>query len=153
MVSNTPQLHFTPRKDPVPVVQLAGWAPGPVWTGGKSCPHRNLTLDHPAHKIPYIWQCSIRMLAQCYMFVSVLMIVEVNLFRTKMPVKATSAWPRKRCFSLCICLFSPLDSAEKFMSIIVSSLVSQQTHHVILILSLFLFLCLHLKRNEIKLRL
>ena len=26
---------FTPGKDPVPIVQEAGWAPGPVWTGGK----------------------------------------------------------------------------------------------------------------------
>jgi hypothetical protein len=25
--------HFTPGKDPVPIVQEAGWAPGPVWTG------------------------------------------------------------------------------------------------------------------------
>ena len=25
--------RFTPRKDPVPIVQEAGWAPGPVWTG------------------------------------------------------------------------------------------------------------------------
>jgi len=24
---------FTPGKDPVPIVQEAGWAPGPVWTG------------------------------------------------------------------------------------------------------------------------
>ena len=24
---------FTPRKDPVPIVEEAGWAPGPVWTG------------------------------------------------------------------------------------------------------------------------
>jgi len=24
----------TPRKDPVPIVQEAGWAPGLVWTGG-----------------------------------------------------------------------------------------------------------------------
>jgi hypothetical protein len=23
-----------PGKDPVPIVQEAGWAPGPVWTGG-----------------------------------------------------------------------------------------------------------------------
>jgi len=28
--------HFTPGKDPVPVLQEAGWAPGPVWTGGKT---------------------------------------------------------------------------------------------------------------------
>jgi len=25
-----------PGKDPVPIVQEAGWAPGPVWTDGKS---------------------------------------------------------------------------------------------------------------------
>ena len=24
-----------PREDPVPIVQEAGWAPGPVWTGRK----------------------------------------------------------------------------------------------------------------------
>ena len=28
-----PQLLFTPRKDLVPIVQEAGWAPGLVWTG------------------------------------------------------------------------------------------------------------------------
>jgi hypothetical protein len=27
-----PQLLSTLEKDPVPVVQEAGWAPGPVWT-------------------------------------------------------------------------------------------------------------------------
>jgi len=26
-----PRPHFTPGKDPVPIVQEAGWAPGPVW--------------------------------------------------------------------------------------------------------------------------
>ena len=31
MVSSTPRLHFTPGKDPVPIVQEAGWDPGPVW--------------------------------------------------------------------------------------------------------------------------
>jgi hypothetical protein len=28
-------------KDPVPILQEAGWAPGQVWTGGKSRPHRD----------------------------------------------------------------------------------------------------------------
>jgi len=27
---------LTPRKDPVPTVQEAGWAPGPVWTGAEN---------------------------------------------------------------------------------------------------------------------
>jgi hypothetical protein len=48
VVSNRPRLHFTPRKDPVPILQEAGWAPRPVWTGGKSCPHRNSIPDRPA---------------------------------------------------------------------------------------------------------
>jgi len=34
VVSSTPRPHFTPGKDPVPIVQEAGWAAGPVWTGG-----------------------------------------------------------------------------------------------------------------------
>ena len=38
-----------PRKDPVPILQEAGWAPGSVWTGGKSHHHRDLILDRPAH--------------------------------------------------------------------------------------------------------
>jgi hypothetical protein len=27
---------FTPGKDPVPIVQEAAWAPGPVWTGAEN---------------------------------------------------------------------------------------------------------------------
>jgi len=38
-----------PGRDPVPILQEAGWAPGPVWTGGKSRPHRDSILDRPAH--------------------------------------------------------------------------------------------------------
>ena len=34
-VSVTPQPLFIPGKDPVPIVQEAGWAPGPVWTGAE----------------------------------------------------------------------------------------------------------------------
>jgi len=36
-------------KDPVPILQEAGWAPGPVWTGGKSRPHRDSIPDRPAY--------------------------------------------------------------------------------------------------------
>ena len=49
VVSSTPQLHFTPGKDPVPILQEAGWAPRSVWTGRKSHPHRDLIPDHPVH--------------------------------------------------------------------------------------------------------
>jgi len=45
VVSSTPRPHFTPGKDPVPILQEAGWAPGPVWKSGKSRPHRGSILD------------------------------------------------------------------------------------------------------------
>jgi len=48
VVSSRPRPHFTPGKDPVPIVQEAGWAPGPVRTGGKSRPHRDPIPDRPA---------------------------------------------------------------------------------------------------------
>jgi len=38
VVSSTLRPHFTPGKEPVPIVQKAGWDPGPVWMGGKSRP-------------------------------------------------------------------------------------------------------------------
>ena len=47
MVSSTLRLHFTPGKDPVSILQEAGWASGPVWTGGKSRPHRDSIPDRP----------------------------------------------------------------------------------------------------------
>jgi hypothetical protein len=39
-----------PRKDPVPIVQDARWAPGPVWTCVKNlAPTGIQPPDHPAH--------------------------------------------------------------------------------------------------------
>jgi len=38
----------TPGKEPVPVLREAGWASGPVWTGGKSRLHRDSIPDRPA---------------------------------------------------------------------------------------------------------
>jgi hypothetical protein len=55
VVSRTPWLQFTPGKDPVPILQEAGWAPGPVWMGGKSRPHRDPIPDRPAHSQSLYW--------------------------------------------------------------------------------------------------
>jgi hypothetical protein len=45
----TPRPFFTPGKDPVPIVQEAGWAPGPVWTGAKNlAPAGIWSPDRPA---------------------------------------------------------------------------------------------------------
>ena len=38
MVSSTTRPHFTPGKDPIPILQEAGWAPGPVWKGENLVP-------------------------------------------------------------------------------------------------------------------
>ena len=51
MVSSTPWQHFTPGKDPVPILQEAACAPGPVWTGGKSRLHRDSIPDRPARSL------------------------------------------------------------------------------------------------------
>ena len=60
VVSSTPRPHFTPGKDKVPILQEAGWAPRPVWTGGKSRPHRDSIPDRPArsqslYRLSYIY--------------------------------------------------------------------------------------------------
>ena len=43
-----PGPQFTPGKDSVPILQKAGWAPGLVWTGGKSRLHPDSIPDRPA---------------------------------------------------------------------------------------------------------
>jgi len=55
VVSSTPQPHFTPRKDPVPISQEAGWTPGPVWTGRKSRPHQDAIADRTARSQLLYW--------------------------------------------------------------------------------------------------
>ena len=57
-VVSTPRPYFTPGKDPVSTLQEGGWAPGPVWTGGKPLPHRDSIPDRPArsqslHRMSY----------------------------------------------------------------------------------------------------
>ena len=48
-VSVTPRPLFTSGKDPVPIVQEAGWAPGPVWTGAENlAPTVIRSPDRPA---------------------------------------------------------------------------------------------------------
>ena len=42
-----PGRTLPPGKDPVPIEQEAGWAPGPLWPGGISRPHRDSIPDLP----------------------------------------------------------------------------------------------------------
>ena len=47
---------FTPGKDTVPIVQEAGWAPGPVWTGAENlAPTRIRSPDRPARSQSLYW--------------------------------------------------------------------------------------------------
>jgi len=55
VVSSTPRPHFTPGKDPVPILQETGWVPGPVWKGGKSGPHWDSIPDRPARIQSLFW--------------------------------------------------------------------------------------------------
>ena len=49
MDSSTPRPLFTPRKDPVPIVQEAGWVAGPVWTGAENFASTGIRIaDLPA---------------------------------------------------------------------------------------------------------
>ena len=43
-----PGRTLPPGKDPVPIVQEAGWAPGPIWTGGKT----RLTGNRSPDRLP-----------------------------------------------------------------------------------------------------
>jgi len=68
VVSSTPRPYFTPEKDPVPIVQEAGWAPGPVWRGGKSRPRRDSIPDRPAHSQSL---CRLSYPAHLYIYIKV----------------------------------------------------------------------------------
>jgi hypothetical protein len=52
--------RFTLGKDPVPIVQEAGWAPGPVWTCAKNlAPTGIRSPDRPA-RIQSLYRMSYR---------------------------------------------------------------------------------------------
>jgi len=57
--SSTSWPHFTPGKDAIPTLQEAGWAPEPVWTGGKSRPYRDSIPDRPVRSLS-LYQLSYR---------------------------------------------------------------------------------------------
>ena len=74
VVSSMPRLHFTPGKDPVPILQEAGWAPGPVWTGGKSRPHWDSIPDRPSrsqslYRLSYPAHCTIKCRYNKYLWI------------------------------------------------------------------------------------
>ena len=74
MVSSTPRPLFTHGVDPVPILQEAGWAPGPIWTGGKSRPHWDSIPDCPAnsqsvHRQSYSAHVNVRVCVCVYIYI------------------------------------------------------------------------------------
>ena len=52
-ISVTPRPLFTPGKDPVTILQGAGWAPGPVWTGAENLSSTGIrSPDRPVRSQP-----------------------------------------------------------------------------------------------------
>jgi hypothetical protein len=48
-----PRAFFTPGKNPVPIVQEAGWAPGPVWTSAQKLPGFDPRTVQPLYRLSY----------------------------------------------------------------------------------------------------
>ena len=55
VVISTPRPHFIPGKVAVPILQEAGWVPGPVGTGGKFRLHWDSIPDRPCHNQSLYW--------------------------------------------------------------------------------------------------
>ena len=68
-VSVTPLPFFTSGKDLVPIVEGAGWAPGPVWTGAENLsPNRIRSPDSPGrsqslYRLRYLAHANVNILS------------------------------------------------------------------------------------------
>ena len=50
MVNATPRPIYPRERDPAPIAQEAGWAPGPVWVGAENIAATGIrSPDRPAH--------------------------------------------------------------------------------------------------------
>jgi len=91
-VSVTPRPLFIPRKDPVPIVQEAGWAPGPVWIGAENLGPTGIRFsDLPARSQSLYRQ---RYLAHCLLKCNV-----IQKDEHRQPV-CSKWWFQRQMFSL-----------------------------------------------------
>ena len=69
-VNVTPRPLFSLVKDPVPIVQEAGWAPGPVWTCAENLAHTGIrSPDRPACSQSLYINCSTRPLNSIWVYI------------------------------------------------------------------------------------
>jgi hypothetical protein len=108
-VSVTPQPLFSPGKDPVPIVQEAEWAPGPVWTDEENLASTGIrSPDRPARS--------------------------QSLYRLSYPAQMLHASPIKVHDTnsiLCACQrqFKPLHSATNICSVSRTNTLTWQLHN------------------------
>ena len=55
-----PRPLFTPGKDPVPIVQEAGWAPGSVWIGAENLAPTGIRSPHHPTRSQSLYRLSYR---------------------------------------------------------------------------------------------
>ena len=53
VVNATPQPLYPRERDPVPIVQEAGWVPGPVWTGMENLAPDPLACSKSLYQLHY----------------------------------------------------------------------------------------------------
>ena len=86
-VSVTPRPLFTPGKDPVPIAQEAGWAPGPVLRGAENLvPHKIRSPDRPARN-----QSLYRLSYRAYIPIRMLKI-KLSNYEHEKPLRAPGGW-------------------------------------------------------------
>ena len=147
VVNSTPWPHFTPGKDPVPIVQEAGWAPGLVWTGGKSRPHRDLIPDHPAcsqslYQLSYPAHFGFIVVQSKPVAWSRLMIF--HTVSVAVWVCCKYRWPRKAHISLCDAVCNVTRPSQLFLSSVMGQEVLQYQNHCPST-SLCRYICLQLR--------
>jgi len=73
-VSVTPRPLFTFGKDLLPIVQEAGWAPGPVWTGAENLTPTGIrSLDRPACSQSLYRLCFLAQILSCPWYIHYLL--------------------------------------------------------------------------------
>ena len=104
VVSSTPRPHFTPGKDPVPIVQEAGWASGPVWfmdMVGK-------IISFHAKHFSKLFKCALYIYIYIYMCVCVCVCVCIYLYLytyISLTFKNKPLWPSDWFFRRSICTY------------------------------------------------
>ena len=119
VVTSMPRPYITPRKNPVPILQEAAWASGPVWTGGKSRPTGIRSPDLAAYSQSlYRLSCQAHTKYECC--VGILSMSRGNVTVQEIPLYVTEMHnDLRRCTSFLgylapVCIWLP-DSKSQYL--------------------------------------